>query len=87
MITKAHLGLKSHNNIPLVSLYVNTSFPLSNQPPTKLKFLLPEMKKIYCVNPCPAEPGYTLLKKPTDLDLHCLPSSMQIYKNNLDQVT
>ena len=25
------------------------------------------------VNTCPAEPGYTLpLKKPTDLDLHCL---------------
>ena len=40
------------------------------------------------INPCPAEPGYTLplqtapiqiswlLKKPTDLDLHCLPLSM-----------
>ena len=40
------------------------------------------------VNPSPAEPGYTLplqtvymqiswlLKKPTDLDLHCLPLSM-----------
>ena len=39
-------------------------------------------------NPCPAEPGYTLplqtvqiqiswlLKKPTDLDLHCLSLSM-----------
>ena len=28
-------------------------------------------------NPCPAEPGYTLpIKKPTDLDLHCLPLSM-----------
>ena len=26
-------------------------------------------------------------QKPTDLDLHCLPSSMQIYNNNLDQVT
>ena len=25
-------------------------------------------------------------KKPTDLDLHCLPFSMQIYINNLDQV-
>ena len=36
-------------------------------------------------NPCPAEPGY--MKKPTDLDLHCLPSRMQIYNNNLDQVT
>ena len=24
----------------------------------------------YHVNPCPAEPGY-VLKKPTDLDLHC----------------
>ena len=23
---------------------------------------------------------------PTDLDLHCLPLSMQIYSNNLDQV-
>ena len=49
------------------------------------------------VNPCPAEPGYTLhlqtvqiqiswLLKPTDLDLHCLPLSMWIYSNNLDQV-
>ena len=40
------------------------------------------------LNPCPAEPGYILslqtvqiqiswlLKKPTDLDLHCLPLSM-----------
>ena len=40
------------------------------------------------LNPCPAEPGYTLplqtvqiqiswlLKKPTDLDLHCLPLSV-----------
>ena len=49
-------------------------------------------------NPCPAEPGYTLplqtvkiqiswlLKKPTDLDLHCLPLSIWIYSNNLDQV-
>ena len=52
-----------------------------------------------CINPCPAEPGYTLplqtvqiqiswlLKKPTDLDLHCLPFSMRIYINNLNQVT
>ena len=51
------------------------------------------------INPCPAEPGYTLplqkvqiqiswlLKKPTDMDLYCLPSSMQIYSNNRDQVT
>ena len=50
------------------------------------------------INPCPAEPGYTLplqtvlikiswlLKKPTDLDLHCLPLSMWIYSKNLDQV-
>ena len=50
------------------------------------------------VNPCPAEPWYTLslqtvhiqiswlLKKPTDLDLHCLPCSMWIYNNNPDQV-
>ena len=50
------------------------------------------------INPCPAEPRYTLplqtvliqiswlLKKPTDLDLHCLPLSMQIYSNNPDQV-
>ena len=37
------------------------------------------------LNPCPAEPGYALsfansvdpdLKKPTDLDLHCLPFSI-----------
>ena len=50
------------------------------------------------VNPCPAEPGYTLplqtmyiqiswlLKKPTDLDLHCLHLSMWIWINNLNQV-
>ena len=49
-------------------------------------------------NPYPAEPGYTLplqtvkiqiswlLKKPTDLDLHCLSFSMWIYINNLDQI-
>ena len=37
----------------------------------------------------PAKPGYTLplqrLKRPTDLDLHCLPFSMWIYINNLAQ--
>ena len=43
------------------------------------------------LNPCPAESGCTLplqivLKKPTDLDLHCLPLSMRIYSNNPDQV-
>ena len=49
-------------------------------------------------NPCPAEPGYTLplqpvqiqiswlLKKPTDLDLHCLSLNIWICMNNLDQV-
>ena len=47
----------------------------------KISFSFPF--KIMKVNPCPAEPGYTLplqimkiqiswlLKKPTDLDLHC----------------
>ena len=51
------------------------------------------------MNPCPAEPGYILplqtlyiqiswlLKKPTDLDLHCLPFSIWIYVNNVDQVS
>ena len=46
------------------------------------------------INPCPAEPGYILFCKQCRsrsvgfcLDLHCLPSSMQIYSNNLDQVT
>ena len=50
------------------------------------------------LNPCPAEPRYTmpsqtvliqiswLLKKPNDLDLHCLPLSMWIYINNLDEI-
>ena len=50
------------------------------------------------VNPSPAEPRYALplqtvqiqiswlLKKPTDLDLHCLPFSKWIYINNLNQV-
>ena len=50
------------------------------------------------VNPGPAEPGYVLplqtvqiqiswlLKKPTDLDLHCLPLSMWTFTNNLDLV-
>ena len=56
--------------------------------------------QFYCIKVGfnPAEPGYTLLlqtvqiqiswllKKPTDLDLHCLPLSMWIYINNLDQV-
>ena len=44
------------------------------------------------INPGPAEPGYALplqtlqiqiswlLKKPTDLDLHCLPFSMWLYQ-------
>ena len=32
---------------------------------------------IHTFNPSPVEPGYALpLKKPTDLDLHCLPLSM-----------
>ena len=43
---------------------------------------------LFTINPCPAEPGYILslqtvqiqiswlLKKPTDLELHCLPLSM-----------
>ena len=50
------------------------------------------------INPNPVEPGYTLplqtvliqiswlLKKPTDLDQHCLSFSMWICVNNLDQV-
>ena len=50
------------------------------------------------LNPDPAEPGHNLslqtveiqiswlLQKPTDLDLHCLPFSMWIYINNLNQV-
>ena len=53
--------------------------------------------RIYPFNHCPAEPGYTLpwqtvlieiswlLKMPTDLKQHCLPFSMWIYINNLDQ--
>ena len=36
----------------------------------------------HILNPCPAEPGYAL---PTDLDLHCLPLSIQIYSNNQNQ--
>ena len=32
------------------------------------------------------DPDQLLLKKPTDLDLHCLLLSMQICSNNLDQV-
>ena len=50
------------------------------------------------INPCPAEPGYTLplqtvqiqiswlLRKPNDRDLHCLSLSVWIYIYNLDQV-
>ena len=57
-----------------------------------------EKCKMQIINPGPAEPGYTLplqtvqiqiswlLKKPTDLDLHCLPLSMWIYSNNPDQI-
>ena len=55
----------------------------------RLKWTLYEMWS----SPSPAEPGYTLqiqiswlLKKSTDLDLHCLPLSMWIYINNLDSV-
>ena len=48
-----------------------------------------QLNLIY-INPCPAEPRYVLslqtvqiqiswlLKKPTDLDLHCLPLSMDL---------
>ena len=55
------------------------------------------IKSTKFINPCPAEPGYTLplqtvqiqiiwlLKKPTDLDLHCLPISLWIYVHNLGQ--
>ena len=51
------------------------------------------------LNPGPAEPGYVLslqkvqiqvswlLKKPTDLDLHCLSFSIWICINNLDQIS
>ena len=53
---------------------------------------------MWIFNPCPAEPGYTLplqtvqiqiswlLKKPTDLDLHCLSFNRLICINNLNQV-
>ena len=59
---------------------------------------IPKLLLFAMINPCPAEPRYTLplqtvwnqiswlLKKPTDLDLHCLPLSMWIYINNLDQI-
>ena len=57
-----------------------------------------ECNKQYKFNCGPAEPRYTkpmqtvtiqiswLLKKPTDLDLHCLLLRMWFYINNLDQV-
>ena len=32
------------------------------------------------------DPNHLASKKPTDLDLHCLPFSMWIYINNLDQI-
>ena len=63
-----------------------------------LPLTLLRVTRLQWVNPCPAEPGYTLhlqtvkiqiswlLKKPIDLDLHCLTLSMWIYSNNLDQV-
>ena len=31
------------------------------------------------------DPDQLASKKPTDLDLHCLPLSMWLYSNNLDQ--
>ena len=46
------------------------------------------------LNPCPAELDISCFANSvdpdqlaSDLDLHCLPSSMQIYNSNLDQVT
>ena len=51
-----------------------------------------------CVNPCPADPGYNLplqtvqiqiswlLKKPTDLDLHCLSLNLWMSIKYPDQV-
>ena len=53
-----------------------------------LYFVLQNHTATVVINPCPAEPGYTLLlqtvyiqiswllKKPTDLDLHCFSFSM-----------
>ena len=38
---------------------------------------------LWVFNPSPAEPGYVLPAAP---DQHCLPLSMWIYINNLDQV-
>ena len=61
-----------------------------------LLFDSPTVGQTTKINSCPAEPGYALslqtvqtqiswfLKKPTDLDRHCLPVSMWICINNLD---
>ena len=54
--------------------------------------------RVKCFNPSPAEPGHALplqtlqiqiswlLKKPTDLDLYCLPFSMWNYMNIFDKL-
>ena len=43
------------------------------------------LEDIVFINPCPAEPRYTLpLKKPANLDLHCLSFSVWIYVHTLD---
>ena len=58
-----------------------------------------ENEEVLVINPSPAKPRYALplqivqnqiswlLKKPTDLDLHCLSLSTWICINNLGQVT
>ena len=68
--------------MPLLGQYFTiSSFPV---------FFLKNLLILVLLNPdipCFANRVDPDLKKPTDLDLHCLPSSMQIYSNNVDQVT
>ena len=58
----------------------NVLYNVHNSVAPKKAFFFFIQKILSFLNPCPAEPRYTLplqtVKKPTDLDLHCLPFSM-----------
>ena len=72
---------QDHHYLPLVHLFLDTEWVVN-----RLVQILQHKRQR--VNPCPAEPAYALplqtvkikiswlLKKPTDLDLHCLPFSI-----------
>ena len=96
LIKSASSGKKLNNIFLIIIQTTNTSCSPAQAGESWL--FTNSIRSKYCLNPCPAEPGYILplqtveiqiswlLKKPTDLDLHCLPLSMWYYSKNPDQV-